>query len=357
MRGWWCAVAAALVMAAGQADAQTLRGRVVEQGTQQPVADAALTLVDAAGAAVASARSDAAGDFELSVATPGEYQVKAQRLGYRALVSRAVFLGGDEPVSVEVRLTPAAVALDTALVALERREGIAGRVLDDAGGQPVAGATVTLLNSRGRRDGRAVTDSAGRFHLRVRVTESYQLQAERVGFRGATSQSFTVTPDDTVQVEMRLAADAVLLAPLTVVAAPRTLMRDHQLAAFEWRREKQPYGRYMGAEEIRRINPFYASDVLQQMPLVQVHGGFNRIVTLPVSIRTLGAPPRCIPNLYLDGVPVRLNGEALTIDQLVSGSSVAAVEVYDHPAQTPIEYPARDNPYCGVIVIWTRVRA
>ena len=344
-----------LALPAGLA-AQSVSGRVVEQGTQQPVAGAIVTLLAPDGAAVRSVVADEAGAFTLAAGGAGEYRLQAQRIGYRTMISRPVALAQGEPAAVEVRLSPEAVALDPARVHAGGPAGIHGRVLDDAGGHPVAGATVSLLDTRGRRVARALTDSAGAFYLRVSQADGFEIRAQRVGYRSATSQSLTVTPDDTVRVEMRLATDAVLLAPLTVVAAPqRILMRDHQLAGFEWRREKAAFGRYMGPEEIRRINPFYATDVLQQMPFVQVHGGFNRAVTLPTRGSAMRGP-RCVPNLYVDGYPVRLAGDTgLSIDQLVRGSSVAAVEVYEHPSSAPIEFPARDDMFCGVVVIWTRV--
>ncbi|HEU0299127.1 MAG TPA: hypothetical protein VFR37_06715, partial [Longimicrobium sp.] len=126
------------------------------------------------------------------------------------------------------------------------------------------------------------------------------------------------------------------------------------LAGFEFRRERQPFGRYLGPEEIERLNPFYASDVLQHLPMVQVEGGFDRVVTLPARGRGIASRARCIPNLYVDGHVVRLDSE-LTIDQMVTGRNVAAVEVYTSPSSAPGEFPARDNPFCGVVVIWTRV--
>jgi hypothetical protein len=172
-----------------------------------------------------------------------------------------------------------------------------------------------------------------------------------VGYRAATSGAITVMPDDTVQVELRLSTEAVLLAPLTVVASTRQLMRDHQLAGFEFRRQRQPFGRFMGPDDIRRINPFNASDVLQQMPMVQLMPGesrFDRIVTLPG--RRGG---RCLPSVYLDGRPVRLV-YGMTIDDLVSGRSLAAVELYSRASSAPGEFPPLQNWDCGVVVIWTK---
>jgi hypothetical protein len=338
--------------------AQALEGRVTESGMQQPVPGATVSMLDSAGSVVGRAVADSSGAFRIRAPEPGEFRLSTVRVGYRPTLTRAVALAAEQTLTVEVRMAPAPVALDTAVSLEPRRRGIAGRVLDDETGRPVAGVTVTLLTSRDLRAARARTDSTGHFHLRVPQADGFHLRAERVGYRPATSGAITVMPDDTVQVELRLSTEAVLLAPLTVVAASRQVMRDHQLAGFEWRRQRQPFGRFMGPDEIRRINPFYASDVLQQMPMVRLeHYGqsrFDRSVTLPARGRAIGGGARCIPTLYLDGRPVRLF-QGMTVDDLVSGKSVAAVELYTSPNSAPGEFPPRGDPFCGVIVIWTQV--
>ncbi|HEX2079551.1 MAG TPA: carboxypeptidase-like regulatory domain-containing protein [Longimicrobium sp.] len=335
------------------AAAQGIEGRVVEQATLQPVAGAAVELLDAAGAPVATASSDAAGAFQVQAPAPGEFRLRVTREGLRTTVTRAVPVGAGQVLAVEVRMAPPVVE-EPVVVTMPAERGISGRVLDAQTEQPLPSATVTLLNPREQRVARVVTDSLGRFRMRVSEPNGYSLRAERVGYRAATSGVITVTPDDTVVVELRLSTQAVVLAPLTVVAASSQVMRDHQLAGFQFRRERQPFGRYLGPEEIERINPFYASDVLQQVPMVQVHGGFTRVVTLPARGRGMGARARCIPNLYVDGQLVRLDSE-LTIDQMVTGKNVAAVEVYSSPSSAPGEFPPRIDPFCGVVVIWTRV--
>lgn len=44
----------------------------------------------------------------------------------------------------------------------------------------------------------------------------------------------------------------------------------------------------------------------------------------------------------------------MTVDPMVSGDA-AAVEVYDSPSSSPGEFPARDDRFCGVVVIWTEI--
>lgn len=351
------ATAAALVAAgllgARPAAAQAVEGRVLDAQTLEPVPGAAVQLVDSAGQPAGAGVTDSQGIFRVDAPAAGEYRLKAERLGLRATITRPVPLAAGQVVGVEVRMAPEPVALESMAAVGARQRGIVGRVLDDDTGQPIAGATVTLLNVREQRAGRVVSDAWGYFHLNVNRPGGYHLRAERLGYRASTSSPITVTPSDSVEVELRLSTGAVVLAPLTVVAASHQVMRDHQLAGFEWRRTRQPFGRYLGPEEIERLRPFHASDVLQNIGWVRVDGTFDRVVTLPMRGTSRGSG-RCVPNLYVDGHRVRL-GDGFTVDGLVSGSSVAAVEVYDSPMLAPGEFPALDNEYCGVVVIWTRV--
>ena len=353
----WAALAG--LLCAAPAAAQAVEGRVTESQGQQPVAGARVYLLDGEGEPAVAAVTDAAGAFRLQALAPGEYRLRADRVGLRSTITRAVPLAAGETVAVEVRMSPEPVVLEPAVADARREQGISGRVLDDQTGEPIPGARVTLLNMRELAAGRVVTDSQGWFRLRVSAAGGYYLRAERAGYQRATARRITVMPDDTVQVELRLSTQSVLLAPLTVVAASQQVVRDHHLAGFEWRREKQPFGRYMGPEDIERINPFYASDVLQQVPMVNVEqmpgSPFDRVVTLAARGRGLSGRTRCVPNLYVDGRRTKLTA-GLTLDQVVIGTSVAAVEVYSSPMAAPGEFPPMDDPDCGVVVVWSKVR-
>lgn len=352
------AVLAALLCAAPAA-AQVVEGRVTEGTAQQAVAGARVYLLDAEGLPAVAAVTDAAGAFRLQAPAPGEYRLRSDRVGLRSTLTRVLALAAGETVAVEVRMSPEPVVLEPAVADARRQQGIFGRVLDDVTGEPIPGARVTLINMRELGAGRAMTDSLGWFRLRIPDAGGYYLRAEREGYQRATARRITVMPDDTVQVELRLSTRSVLLAPLTVVAASQQVVRDHHLAGFEWRREKQPFGRYLGPEDMERIKPFYASDVMQQVPMVRVEpmpgSPFDRVVTLPARGRGTSARSSCVPNLYVDGRRTKLSA-GLTLDQVVIGTSVAAVEVYTSPTAAPGEFPALDDPDCGVVVVWSKVR-
>jgi hypothetical protein len=149
-------------------------------------------------------------------------------------------------------------------------------------------------------------------------------------------------------VELLVSTEAVVLAPLTVVASSRSVVRNARMAGFQWRQEHHPWGRFVGPEQIARIRPFYVTDVLQHVPFVQVQGsGLDRYPTLRGRVGS-----RCAPTIYVDGHPSVAG--AGTIDQLVSGPDVAAVEVYDRAFEAPAEFLSGTSYNCGVIVIWTR---
>lgn len=349
MRSAFLVSALLTAAAALPAHAQTLQGRAVDRETLQPVAEATVALVDSTGEVVVSARSGADGAFRLTAPRPGEYRLTAMRNGYGTMLSAPVALAEGQVVESEARVRPEALAMDSARGPVAEEAGITGQVLEATSGQPIVGARVALLNVRGLTVTTVETDARGGFHLPVRHAGAHRLRAERVGYQRSLSPPLTVVPDDTLRVEMRMSSEALVLAPLTVVASSRRLMRDAQLAEFEYRRQHSGWGRFLGPQEIRRINPFQASDVLQHVPFVQVSGGG---LTRTVTLRQRRRWGSCVPTVYVDGHYRRIDSD-FPLDDMVEGSNIAAVEVYHDPWAAPAQYGPMGNLDCGVIVIWT----
>jgi hypothetical protein len=260
----------------------------------------------------------------------------------------AVFRALPLPPSIPMR-TPllAALCLSFACATGLSAQAVRGTVLETGSDRPVPEAVVTLVNSKGLRAGRVLANADGTFAFRITEPDAYQLRAERVGYRGVISPFVTLAPGDSVVLELRMSTRSVVLAPLTVVAGGDVL-RDRVLAAFEYRR-RRGFGRFVGPEQIERIHPFYATDVLQRVPFVTVRGGAHRSVFLN---DPRGQP--CVPSLFVDRVRYRID-EDFNLDQLVAGTRVLAVEVYPTASGLPPEFSVLDNYRCGVIVIWTRV--
>ncbi|HEX6040799.1 carboxypeptidase-like regulatory domain-containing protein [Longimicrobium sp.] len=105
----------ALVVAASahaQRAEQAIRGRVVDRATGEPIASVAIRVTDAAGA-VATGRSNQAGLFSIRLPGAGTWTVAAERIGYDDFTSPAVEVAPGATLEVQVRMAPAALALDS----------------------------------------------------------------------------------------------------------------------------------------------------------------------------------------------------------------------------------------------------
>jgi hypothetical protein len=102
--------AALLAATAAPSAAQAVHGRVLERGTDRPVASAVVEL--RAGSEVrAQARTFDDGSFVLPVPGAGTYRVAAARLGYESLLSADIRIQPQDSVSLVFRMISDAVAL------------------------------------------------------------------------------------------------------------------------------------------------------------------------------------------------------------------------------------------------------
>lgn len=195
---------------------------------------------------------------------------------------------------------------------------LSGRVLDQATDSPVAGAAI-LLRMLERQ---AVTDSAGRFRLPDLNAGRYVLQVSHIAY-GEKEVAIVVSGEAVTEVELRLSATAITLAPIEATALSRE-ERDTRAAGYR-------AGRITRAEIALTENTnMLLSDVLQQkLPNIRVRR-LERVVGDVIcvelrSIRVLDARGACLsPKLYLDGVPVT---NPTTLWGNIDVNNVEAVEV------------------------------
>ncbi|HEX6370604.1 MAG TPA: carboxypeptidase-like regulatory domain-containing protein [Longimicrobium sp.] len=260
---------------------------------------------------------------------------------------------------------------------------VQGRLVDDATGAPVAEAQIAALDAGGRTVRSVLTDAQGAFTLALPQAGRYVLHASRLGYQSVTALEVAVGAGDPLEVEVQIAANAVALAPLTARAAAR----DAGLArrGFYTRREAYEHlgAQFLDREYLNRINPARATDVFRNVPGVRVRNGPQRTATLMMR--------SCEASLFVDGRQVnRLEQsqdvqtnprtirdwlgsrrtdephdvarqgtrvdpqDRINVDDVVSGSSIAAVEVYP-TNQIPPEFTGFQARPCGVIAIWTGV--
>jgi hypothetical protein len=237
---------------------------------------------------------------------------------------------------------------------LDAQVQLAGRVIEDPSGAPVAGATVEVHDLQGRRLGRLITDSDGEFLLDLRDARPVRMRAHRIGYQRVTTPSVDPSGYSQIRVEIRLATEAILLAPLEIVSRARPAVAP-TLAGFERRREGG-FGWYITRQEIEQRRPNRVSDLLATAPGLSIQ---RRIV---YSARGRGCPAQ----IYVDGIHINRSlgplptrrGQASTtemfpIDDLVTPTSVEGIEVYQGMGRMPVEFHSPDAS-CGVVAIWTR---
>lgn len=100
------------VVAAGLGS-QTVRGRLVETGSAQPIANGVISLLDPLGTARDSTRSDAGGLFVLRSPVPGRYRLSIRRVGFRIAYTPDFTLGRDSTHEAEFAVDARRVILST----------------------------------------------------------------------------------------------------------------------------------------------------------------------------------------------------------------------------------------------------
>jgi Carboxypeptidase regulatory-like domain/TonB-dependent Receptor Plug Domain len=247
-----------------------------------------------------------------------------------------------------------------------------GKLVDDATEQGIAGGQVSLVGSEGRSHRAVTTDAQGRFFFDGITPGPMRMRAQQRGFESAFTPFLQTAPGDTVELEIRLAREAVLLAPLTVVG--RSERRESiQLQGF-YQRLAAGFGSFVTRDDIQRRNPLYASDMLLTVPGVRL-GNTNlqgrRTLTSTRSLRLGGA---CPMQIFVDGfhvnrrrprlseslvdsagtrVAVDDSDPGLSLDEFVSAGELEGIEVYKGASDTPAEFWSPDA-VCGTIVVWTR---
>ena len=95
---------------------QTIRGQLLEFGSDAPIELGTVVLISTAGDSVTAALSDAEGWFELSAGEAGTYLMEGAAFGYESSRVGVFDLGEGGEMSVEFRLWPTPLTLDGVVV-------------------------------------------------------------------------------------------------------------------------------------------------------------------------------------------------------------------------------------------------
>jgi hypothetical protein len=228
------------------------------------------------------------------------------------------------------------------VAAQERRvpEGlITGRVIDQADGEPVAGAEVVL------DDGtlRGITDDDGAFRLEGVPGGPHLLRTRRLGY-GSRTDSLHVPARALLDVTVALSVEAIELDAL-VVTVRSPVLAGH---GFYARQEQGFGGHFIDRAEIEERRPNSVTDLFRDIPGLRViYGGIygGRIFVNQRATFADDGRPGCEPGVWLDGIRSTMNSY-----DLMRAEEIEGIEVY-----TGGRAPGKFIDICGTVVIWTRV--
>ncbi|MVU81695.1 DHA2 family efflux MFS transporter permease subunit [Nocardia sp. ET3-3] len=175
-----------------------IEGRIIQEDGR-PVPGVALTLIDQRGHQVSRALGGEGGDFRIEMPTAGKYVLIASASGHL-------------PAAVNVTVDERAQRLD---LTLEGSGELSGTVRAAGRGEPLAGVTITLTDTRGEVVGAAVTGTDGGYVCHGVVSGTYTLVAAAEHLR-PTAATLVVPDSGLLRYDLELTAMAMLTG--TVVA-------------------------------------------------------------------------------------------------------------------------------------------
>jgi hypothetical protein len=135
----------------------------------------------------------------------------------------------------------------------------------------------------------------------------------------------------------------ILLTPVaTDVEAVTIEGATGKLQGFNARRVRANFGYFFDQNDIRRKNPRYTSELFRSIPGARLQASRRNGNILELR--------NCTPRIWLDGV----RADNAEIDELISPSEIAGLEIYPSFAGVPAEYMDKENRACGVVLVWTR---
>jgi hypothetical protein len=242
-----------------------------------------------------------------------------------------------------------------------------GVVVDHASEAPIEGASVTLMSQQGRRMRTVVTGFDGRFAF-VPRPGYYRFRVDRVGYVQVMTAHVRVVRDS-VDLEIRMRDDAVMLAPVTVVA--RSGRVSPVLSGF-YQRMENGFGRYITRDQIEVRQPGNITDMLRMLPGVRTTPRASGIGSDVVMNRAAPRVGGCPVQVFLDGIRINRSNtpvverdsldedlipldEGIAIDDLADPAELEGIEVYYGLAGVPAEFMGPDAR-CGTVAVWTRER-
>lgn len=335
-------------------------GWVTDPDGSTPVAGAELFATDPAGTVVGQTSSGLDGAYRICGVPAGVELTVEGRVGAVASETATVRVDGGRHGRADLTVSAPSLASGAA----SQRGVVGGTVRDASDGRALPGATVEVRDADGTLLRRTVTDGAGRFRIVVQEAAPVRLRFSSLGYGRAESRTLPAGfRQHRVQVE--LSPEALAVEGVVVRVEGR---RPALEGVGFYERRLRIDGDFLDREELGLESARRVSDALQRIGGIQrldassLTGNTTRqFVQFRSGTRASQRGSACMPAVYVDGSLARW-GEVLTagevagyptLDELVSGADVEAVELYDSSSSIPPEFMG-PGTLCGAIVVWTR---
>jgi len=233
----------------------------------------------------------------------------------------SLFLGALLKAPILLAQAPAPVSFTGLILADDRTP------LEDA---------VVGLERAGQPVSRARSLSDGRFTFTDIAAGPATITVRRLGYLQRRVE-FDIKPGPTKDtVEILLTPVATDVEAVTIEGATG------KLQGFNERRVRNNFGYFFDQNDIRKKSPRFVSELFRAIPGARLQASRRNGNILELR--------NCTPRIWLDGV----RADNAEIDELISPSEIAGIEIYPSFAGVPAEYMDKENRACGVILVWTR---
>ncbi|HEX2722658.1 MAG TPA: carboxypeptidase-like regulatory domain-containing protein [Gemmatimonadaceae bacterium] len=208
---------------------------------------------------------------------------------------------------------------------------VAGVVVDQ-NRNPVAAAELSI--GHGSRAIKTRTNEAGRFDFGRMTAGSVEIVVHRLGFQ-----------ERTLTVDVGSSPSPLEIALLPVAADIDAVVIEAsggRLQEFTDHRKQSKFGHFFDQNDIRTKSPRFVSELFRGIPgarLAPAAGSGSKVLLRG-----------CRPKIWIDGVLA----QDAEIDEVISPSEIAGIEIYPSWAGIPAQYMDRENRACGAVLIWSR---
>jgi hypothetical protein len=256
-------------------------------------------------------------------------------------------------VTMRIRIRTVSCAVSAAIVLTLPLNGqaIQGVIVNAASNQPVADASVVLLDSKGEIRRGTLSEMDGFYTLPIPENGTYSIRVGGAGFLTWDSPPTKLRTDQVMELHVRLTSSQM-------GADPSDFHRRRNLGR----------GTFITAADVEERGGERFTDVLRNrrgmvvLPLPR-SSGYNtvRLLGSHIGAENAGARQRleggsdCPPVLFVDGKWWGSIDEASDMgpDFALLPVTVAAIEVYNK-ADVPEEFDTGQDARCGVIVVWRK---